>query len=120
MAIPLATTTITVERVVPDPDRDPMDPQPEPTVIATGVRAHISTSTGSEAVGSGAEQSVTNFRMSCDPFDGGLHHEATVTDDLSGEVYEVVWSVSRVGLDLDHFQAGLTQVSGLVSSGGGR
>lgn len=117
MAVPLATTTVTISRIAADPDRDPYDAPPDPTDVASGVRAHISTATGTEAV-AGGSQEVVNFRMSCDPFDGGLLHTDTVSDDTSGEVYDVVWAVARFGVGLDHFQAGLRQVSGVVSTGG--
>ena len=114
MAIPFSTTTITVLRVSADPDRDPYDPEPEPSTVASGVRAHISTQAGEETVAGGSQQ-VTNHRLSCDPFTGGLHHKDRIEDDTSGEVYDVVWSVSRYGVGMDHFQARLNQVSGVVS-----
>jgi hypothetical protein len=115
VAIPFATTTISVLRVPADPDRDPYDLQPDPATVAAGIRAHISTQAGEETVAGGSQQ-VTNHRLSCDPFDSGLHHKDQVVDDTSGETYEVVWSVSRYGVGMDHFQARLNQVSGVVSA----
>lgn len=116
MTLPLHTSRVTVWRV---DNHEPYDPTPEPESVATGVRAHISTATGGENV-AGGSQEVVNFRMSCDQFDGGLRHTDTVEDEATGEVYEVVWSVARNGVGLDHFQAGLKQVSGVVSGGGAR
>jgi hypothetical protein len=53
--------------------------------------------------------------MSCDQFDAGLLHTDQIVDDRSGEVYEVKWAVSRDALGMPHFQAGLDQISGVVS-----
>ena len=114
MSIPVHTTTISVLRVPADPERDPLDPQPPAAVIASGVRAHISTSRGSEAVASGGSQEVVYFRMSCDPTD--LVHTDQVQDEQTGELYEVTWARFRVGMGLDHTQAGMKQVSGVVSA----
>lgn len=114
MAIPLPTTTITVRRVPADPNRDPYDPAPEPVVVASGVPAHISLASGRENV-AGGSQEIVNFRLACNPFAGGIHHEDTVVNDQSGAVYEVVFAEERTALGLDHFQAGLRQVTGVVS-----
>jgi hypothetical protein len=112
--IPLATTTVTVRRVDSDPDRDPYDTQPAATVVASGVRATISTGRGQEDR-AGSDRTIVQFRMSCDPFDGGLLHTDTVEDERSGEVYEVKWAVARDALEMPHFQAGMDQISGVVS-----
>lgn len=113
--IPVATTTVTVKRVPSDPDRDPYDPQPDPVVVVSGVRAHITTARGSEDRG-GSDRSHVHFRMSCDQYAGGLLHTDTVEDEQSGEVYEVKWAVARTALGLDHIQAGMDQISGVVST----
>jgi hypothetical protein len=109
--VPLATTTITVLEVSADPDRDPYDAQPDPVAVATGVRAHISTSTGDETVRGGQREEVT-FRLSCDPVP--LTHTHQVRDEQTGEVYEVVWARPRTGFGMDHVQAGLRQVRGIA------
>jgi hypothetical protein len=114
VSIPLATTTVRVLRPDAGADRDPYDPPGEPSTVAAGVRATISTSSGTEKV-AGGSQEVVNFRLACDQYEGGLHHKDTIVDERSGEVYNVVWSVTRNGFGLDHFQAGLQQVSGVVS-----
>lgn len=113
MAIPIATTTIAVRRVAADPDRDPYDPQPDPSTVASGIRAHLSLAGGSETEAGGSQQ-IVNWRLSCDPFDEGLHHKDQVVNEQSGSVYEVVFSETREGMGMDHFQAGLTQVSGVI------
>jgi len=111
--ITVATTTISVLRVPADPERDPLDPQPPAEVIASGIRAHISTARGSEEVASGGSQEVVYFRMSCDPTD--LQHTDQVRDEQTDEVYDVLWARERRGLGLDHVQAGMKQVAGVVS-----
>lgn len=113
--IPVNTTTISVLRVPVDPTADPTDPKPAPEVIARGVRAHISTSRGSEEVSVGSSQEVVYFRMSCDPTD--LTGQDQVRDEQTDEVYDVTWARQRIGFGLDHTQAGLKQVRGVVSAG---
>jgi hypothetical protein len=113
--IPLATTTIRVERVAPDGTRDPYDTQPAATTIAQGIRAHISTSRGDEDRG-GTDRSIVHFRLACDQFAAGLLHTDRVVDEQSGEVYEIRWAVARTALGLDHFHAGMDQISGVVST----
>lgn len=117
MAIPLATTTISVLRVAADPDRDPYAPTPDPETVASGVRAHLSLGLGSETT-AGGSQEVVNWRLACDPFDGGLHHLDQVLNEQSGSTYEVVFAETREGMGMDHFQAGLRQVTGVTSAGG--
>ena len=107
MAIPLATTTIAV--IAGATTGDLYETVPGSTTTATGVRAHISTSSGDEEVRGGSQELVT-FRLACDPVE--LTHTDRVQDEQTGEVYEVVWARSRSGLGLDHVQAGLRQVKG--------
>lgn len=101
MAIKLATTTITVSRVPVDPTRDSYDAPPAAVVVASGVRAHISSPSGTETQ-LGGTQAVENFRIDCDPVDAT--HVDTVTDERTGVTYEVLWAVSRYGLGLDHLE----------------
>lgn len=113
--IPIATTTITVLRLpVPDPDADPVDPadvEPEREEAATGVRAHFSSPTGSERLGSGTQELV-DFVLDCDPTD--ITHLDQVRDDLTGEVFNVLWSRTRIGLGLAHTQAGVRHATGVA------
>lgn len=119
MPIPYAETTIKVSRrpqLAEGTWVDPYDPAPEPTTVATGVRAVISTSSGREAT-AGGQQSITELRLACDEFAGGLSHYDIVTDEPSGEEYEVTWSRARTGMGLDHFSAGLKQTKGVAGGG---
>src|SRR4051812_20257731 len=103
--IPVATTTIRVLRQTPAPEPyeaavdDHGDPV-EPTVVASGVRAQISTSRGAEA--RAGSQEIVDFRLSCDPVQ--LNHHDQVEDEASGDVYEVTWARMRTGLGLDHVE----------------
>jgi hypothetical protein len=118
VSIPFATTTIGVWRApTPAPDDegdwpDPTDPVVRSKVF-TGVRAHISTSSGRENVASGSLREVADFRLSCDPVDGGLRHTDVVEDETTGEQFEVTWAHSRYpqGLGMHHEQAGLRRFS---------
>lgn len=112
--IPVATTTIEVLRLPADPTRDPEDPQPAPVSVASGVRAHISTSRGREVVQGQSTQEIVEFRLSCDTAD--IQQDDQVRDEATGEVYHVMWARSRSGLGLEHTQAGLKQVSGNVAA----
>lgn len=111
MAVPVATTTIAVLRVPFDPARDPYDAKPAAEVIASGLRAHISTPRGREQI-AGGSQEVVEFRLSCDPVD--LRHTDQVRDEQTDAVYDVTWARVRRGLGLDHIEAGLKQVAGVA------
>lgn len=111
MAIPLATTTITVLRpAVLDADSDPYDEaEAEPDEVASGVRANIAIAAGREEIAGRSEVDVVTFRLRCDPVDvsGG----DVIVDDTTGETYAVIWSRDRVtGLGLDHVVADLRLV----------
>lgn len=111
--IPTSTTTIRIERPTHDPDIDPLESQGAPMVVATGVRAHISTSRGREAAAGGGSQEIVYFRLSCDVVD--LTRYDTVIDENTSEVYNVEWARLRRGFGLEHMEAGLNQISGVVS-----
>lgn len=108
MTIPLATTTISVHRYNLD-DVDPYDPPPTPTTVAVGVRAVISSPSGTEQV-AGGQQEIVTFRLDCDPVD--LQHRDQIVDDTTGDVFDVVWARDRTGLGLDYTQADLRRVAG--------
>ncbi|MFA7297319.1 MAG: hypothetical protein WC211_09090 [Dehalococcoidia bacterium] len=111
MAVPLHTTTVSVLRLPADPSRDPYDAQPTPEVVASGIRAHISSPSGRERV-EGGSQEVVEFRLTCDPVD--LRHTDQVQDEQTSALYEVTWARTREGLGLDQTQGGLRQVSGVT------
>lgn len=103
----IATTTVTIER--PDGTGDPYEAASVATV-ASGVRAHISAPSGSD-------QNVGGDKVVIDavaylPRGTSLVRSDLITDDTSGNTYEVVWQFARQGLGLDHVQLGLRFVEG--------
>lgn len=112
--IPLATTTIAVLRRTASDTADPYEaPAAAPKVIARGVRASIYMSGArSDEEVRGGSQEVRELRLSCDPVD--LTHTDQVRDERSGDVYDVTWVQRRSGLNLDHVEAALKTVDGLV------
>lgn len=123
MAVPLATTTITVHGVRPqsavDPDAEGYDaPPPAPTMQATGIRATISlpqSARGSSAAVSSPADEVDTYTLSCDPVE--LTRHDTVTDDTTGVVYEVetVIPSPTVVFGLQHIKAKLKRTEGLTN-----
>lgn len=138
--IPLATTTITVVRLVaPTPEVSPADSYdtatydsaaydatatvpagryvdgyeaaPTETTIASGVRAHLSAPSGTEQQQTGSAETVT-WRLLCDPTD--LHHADLIIDEPTGQRFDVEWTRAKPGLGLDHTVAGVRQLSGVV------
>lgn len=111
--IPLATTTITVTRNTLLATADPYDPvTASPETVASAVRAHLSAPGGFETQRGQSAQEDVAWRLSCDPCD--LTNDCTVTDDNTGDTYEVEWARIRLGLGLDHVAAALRQVAGVV------
>lgn len=112
--IPLATTTIRIDRVHPDPDRDYWDDnEPSPTAFAEGIRAHIGSPGGTENRGNGSQE-IESHRLNCDPV--ALNHNDIVIDENTDEEYQVLWVDQREGLGLNHTVAGLLRTRDL--SGG--
>lgn len=106
--IPLSTTTITVLRVA---SVDPYEPSTmAPGTVVTGVRAHISVPNVGASQIVGGQQSVVEPRLTCDVCD--LRHTDEVRDDSTGQTFQVSWVQQRLGLGLDHLEAGLRIVQG--------
>jgi hypothetical protein len=105
--IPVSTTTVTARRVS----------EPEPgegqsvALLARGVRAVISTPTGTEQAAPGGGSEQIDAVLIADPI-AGLAHTDRVVDDADGSSYEVAWVTSRRGLGVDHTRAGLVRVTG--------
>lgn len=111
LVIPIATTSVRVERVAVDPTRDPYDPKPAPSIVASGIRAHLSAPSGSERLAGGSEQRIDRH-LDCDLAD--VRHYDEVVDEGTGLRYQVVWAESRTGLGLDRVEAGLRRVEGIA------
>lgn len=115
MAIPVATTTVLVERTSDRSETDPWD-QPTPsdwTTVKAGVRATISDASGRS--GQPGDTETTDFRLQCDPV--GLNYADRVTDEKTGLRYDVAWSYDNPGIaGLSSTVAGLTRHQGLVTT----
>lgn len=109
MTLPLSTTTIAV--VETDGDGDPYEDAAVAT-IATGVRAHFSTPTGRERV-AGGQQSAVDMVLLCDIVELTSTHR--VIDENTDQAWSVQWVEQRLGLGLDHVEAGVNRVSGASS-----
>lgn len=121
--IPLATTTITVRRPTAaeqsaDPYGDGYEDAPgtpsvidgQGDVVAAAVRAVISPG-GARGTSNGSESELVEFRLVCDSTD--LRYGDTVTDETTGQVFEVTWSVTTPGIaGLGHTAAGITTTKG--------
>lgn len=113
MAIPVATTTISVERVELLATSDPYDPATaSPETVASGVRAHLSSPGGIELQRGASSQEDVSWRLACDPCD--ITADCVIVDDATGDRYEVEWARLRTGLGVDHIEAALRQVTGVV------
>lgn len=111
--IPLATTTITVQRSTADETTDPYEEVTYETV-ASGVRARIGQQSARERV-AGGTQGVLDLRVWCDPIEGGLQATDRVVDEATGDVYELDGpGFLQRGLGLDHLVAPIKQVEGVA------
>lgn len=90
MSIPVATTTITVNRVPLDATRDEWDEDPAPAAVTvvSGVRAVIWGQAGAE-LQAGATHMTMTARLTADVID--LKHTDTVTDEATGDEWQVTW-----------------------------
>lgn len=92
MTLPLWTTTITVARLS-DQDTGYPDQEPTPEPVASAIHAHFTLrQTGSE-LASEEGRSMANSILICDPC--GLQQGDRVTNERTGEVWEVEWTIER-------------------------
>lgn len=121
MAIPIATTTVTVKGVRPqsslDPDAEGYDAAPpDDTTLATGVRATITLPIGRR---SNPTDSIESYSLRCDLLPGGV--ELTRFDVVVDEVTTREYIVHEVALSLPeefgltHWVATLRMDKGIVS-----
>lgn len=118
MTLPITTTTVTVTRSARPATEDPYgDGYDAPaarddsvSTVATSVPAVVSPAGGSGgSVGGTSEQIDARLVVNPCTIDAG----DTVTDDLTGTAYRVVWAVPTTGVaDLGHIAAGLVSVKG--------
>lgn len=107
--IPLATTTITVDRVESAVDVDGYDANPPaPTPTAAGVRAVITPPTANVAL-SGGDRVVYTAQLRSDPCD--IQADDTLTDE-SGTTWQVLWARRVTALGQDMMTGQLRLVTG--------
>lgn len=111
MALPLATTTVTIVETASsgDPYEDAT-----PTTLATGVRAVIGSPSGRDLC-VGGEQSIIHAVADVDGM--LVTHTCQLIDETTGDRWAVAWVQRRVGLGLDHQHCGLTRVTGGAARG---
>lgn len=121
MAIPLATTTVTVKGKRPqsavDPDADGYDaPAPADTVLITEVPASITLPDGTRGKDADA---IDIYTLRIDPIEIGLSQYDQIVDEQDGKEYEVVTAVESKPLayGLHHIMATIRLVRGLNSKG---
>lgn len=103
----IPTTTITVVRS--SNTADPYEAAATSTPYS-GVAAHISAVSGSDAAVGGDQESITAEGY-CAPA-VALRRADLVVDDLTATTYAVVWARRRTGLGLDHLHFGLRATEG--------
>jgi hypothetical protein len=112
MSIPLALTTLTVQRVTPVPGDDQIvdgyDTEPAPTTVATGIRAVIRNPSVSVVL-AGGDRIVFTATFSADPCD--IRPGDTVIDS-NGTIWRAMWTVLSSGFGLDHVDGELRLVTG--------
>ena len=97
---------------VADGDTDGF-PDVEPTwsVVASGVRAVIS-SPGGTVLRDGSVEVVMGFRLTCDPTD--LEPADRILDEQSLVTYDLNWFTQRRGMGMDHSEAEIRLVTGFA------
>lgn len=105
MALPLATTAVTIER--PETGIDPFEDQLW-SVVDSSVVGTISGSSGSGRDVGGAQQTLSARLFVNEGTD--VRKADRVTDEVSGDVWRVLWVRKRYELGLGHIVAGLEAV----------
>lgn len=106
--VPIPTTVIAVYAMV---EAEPGEGRTRS--LRASVPGHVSAPRGSEAQAPGGGAETVDAVILCDPVDGMAHTDQCETSE--GDVYEVVWVRRRVGLGLDHMQAGCRRITGTVA-----
>lgn len=112
MALPLATTVVSIARSEPaSPNTDPTDDAyPAPQVVQSGLRATIATPSAS-ASDQGGTRVVYTAAMTTDPADIRPRDQVT---DADGTVWTVLWARNSGAFGLQITQVRLQLVSGVV------
>lgn len=107
--IPLSTHSITWQA------REEAEPGEAPTLatLATHVRAVISSPSPSETLAPGGGRGIVDAVLTCDVVLGARHTDL-VTDEATGDSWEVVELMRRPGLGFEHLSARLKRVTGVT------
>lgn len=116
MAIPLATTTISVlrqseEDLLGEPEFSGDDTSSY-NAVASGIRANIG-SPGATVNTTSGQQVSTGFKFQCDPVID-LDRTDLIKDEKTGIVYTLNWAQLRTGLGINHWEGALFIVEGLA------
>jgi hypothetical protein len=110
MTLPITSTNVTVYRLVNDMSDDTATPVYQ--VTASAVDAVIGREGGLEKLVGGDEEDIQargDF-----PFDLDISNLDRVKDEVTGDVWDVMWTMKRTGLGLDHIEVGLRKVIGVA------
>jgi hypothetical protein len=108
MSLPIATSTYTLLSMS-DPDQDSGDPITY-VEVATGVPGVSMFYSGTESVALGHRERVDvriaiETSLSPEFFD-------KITDELTGDTWDIAWARQRIGLGLDHWLLGCLEITG--------
>jgi hypothetical protein len=114
MAIPFATTAITIIRSTLSVTADPYDspaqyPNPDSTVIVTGIRAVVSVPTADTILTIG-DRVVYTSKLTCDPCD---LQEADLVTESSGRIWKCLGPTPFGAFFISGMEAELRLVEGL-------
>lgn len=124
MSIPLATTALTVTRLMSssdpnsevdlDSETDYVTPNVQTVTIATGLRANLNQGSGTRAFGAGGERERVTFRFQADPIaNATILGDDTLTDGL-GQVYTALWCRARSVMGIAYLEGECYQETGAL------
>lgn len=108
MSIVIATTTVSISTPTSTDDWGSGTDRATYAPIATGVRAHLSAPSGAAVAASEGSSVGIQYRLLCDL--APLADDALVTDDRTGDVYQVDWWQSRPH-PIAHIVAGISKAT---------
>ena len=116
MALPLASTLLTIDRQEPTDNDVDADSETDYTTtaapwvnVATNVRAVVLGPTGNRTYGAGGELERVTYPLRCDPCP--VQGDDRVTDS-NGQVYHVLWTRSRSALGISFVEGEVYQQTG--------
>jgi hypothetical protein len=123
MSIPLATTALTVTRLMSgdpnseqdlDSETDYVFPNVQSVDIAVGLRANLNAGSGVRAFGAGGERERVMYRFQTDPIDGDTILGDDVLTDSVGQVYTALWCRARAVMGISYLEGECFQEIGAL------